>query len=233
MKAIILAAGRGKRLKPLTNNIPKTLIKVNGKTILERLIETLKECGVDDILVVAGYLADEVSNVVQNYNGVNLLYNNEYSYTDNMYSLMLCRDKCINESILILNGDLIVNKNIIRNSLNCGCSNMPIDRNTALKDGQKVIIEDNRITRISKQLLFAHGTAINIVYFSVEDATIYFENIEKIIKYEKRTNEWWEIALDDILDKVNVKSIEINNNFWIEIDDYNDLERANSQLKNI
>ncbi|GAG21869.1 unnamed protein product, partial [marine sediment metagenome] len=68
MKAIILAAGRGSRLKPLTDTIPKPLLEVNGKTILERAIDTLLEVGITDILVVVGHLAEKIKVVVDKYN---------------------------------------------------------------------------------------------------------------------------------------------------------------------
>ncbi|MCF7900319.1 phosphocholine cytidylyltransferase family protein, partial [Candidatus Babeliales bacterium] len=205
MKAIILAAGEGKRLKPLTDNIPKTLIEINGETILERSINTLKECGIKNVIVVAGYLSEKVENVIKKHSNVEMVYNEYYNTTDNMYSVMLCEDKCIDEPVLIMNGDLIVSKSIIQKSLDVKHSNIPIDTNPNLKDGQKVIVKDKRLVGIGKKLDVADGTAINIIVLSKKDAGVYFDNINRIIHHEKRPNDWWEVALNESLNKINIE----------------------------
>lgn len=228
MKAIILAAGRGKRLKPLTDSLPKTLVKVNGRTILERLVDNLTDCGIKDIIIVSGYLAPKVNKVMERYPNVSIIFNKDYDKTDNMYSLYLCREKCAGEDVIIMNGDLIVNKGILMNSINLPFSNMPIEMDPSIKDGQRVSIIENRIRSISKKLENAQGIAINIIRLSKEDMITYFNNIEKIVN-EKRLNEWWEVALNETLHQIIVKPIETSG-FWIEIDDMDDFRTANDML---
>ena len=69
MKAIILAAGEGKRLKPFAENMPKCLIELEGKSILDRQIEVIRRCGIDDVIVVKGYMANRINRKDVHYSG--------------------------------------------------------------------------------------------------------------------------------------------------------------------
>lgn len=236
MKVVILAAGKGKRLLPLTETIPKTLLEINGKTILEISIDTLLECGIKNIFIVAGYCANKTKEVVDKYKNkdtnIQVIDNKEYETTDNMYSAMLGLEKCIGENVMIMNGDTIVKKEVLQKLLNSEFSNMLIEMNPDVEDGQKVFIKDNIIKMIDKVVPNAHGTAVNLVKLSKEDAKIYFEHMKSIIKRSDRKKYWWEQAINEILDKINIKSIEIKKDSWLEIDNHKDLEEASYILRN-
>jgi len=233
MKAIILAAGKGTRLAPLTENKPKTLIKVNGETLLERLIELLIDCGIDDIIVVVGYLKDQILNVVKKYETVKVISNNDYDKTDNMYSIMLCEQECSSSPFIITMGDAILSKDIILDSLNMESSNIPVEMDPNLKDGQKILIEDGFVKGIGKTLSVAQATGINIYKFSKNDAPVLFNQIRKIIHDDKKPNEWIEVAINNIVDKINMVPLNITGKFWLEIDDHQDLEEANRLLNDL
>ena len=91
MRAIILAAGLGTRLRPMTDNTPKALIKVNDKPLVEYQIEYLKEKGIDEIIVVVGYLHEHFDYLKEKY-GVKLVFNEKYAEYNNFYSLYLVKD---------------------------------------------------------------------------------------------------------------------------------------------
>ena len=88
MKAIILAAGLGSRLLPLTEDKPKCLVEFSGKTLLERLLKTFKSCGVNDIVLVIGHKSEKIKNV-----DLNLVKNEKYSKTGIMHSLFCAKEK--------------------------------------------------------------------------------------------------------------------------------------------
>ena len=92
MKAIILAAGLGTRLRPMTDNTPKALIKVKDKPLVEYQIEFLKEKGIDEIIVVVGYLYEQFDYLKEKYN-VELVFNDKYAEYNNFYSLYLVKEK--------------------------------------------------------------------------------------------------------------------------------------------
>ena len=90
MKAILLAAGMGTRLRPLTYTTPKSLIVVDGQPLLERQIEHLRAIGIDDIFVVTGYLSENFSYLEER--GVNLIHNSKYDKYNNIYTMYLVKD---------------------------------------------------------------------------------------------------------------------------------------------
>lgn len=105
-KAIIMAAGKGQRLLPLTDTIPKPLIEVNGKRMIDGIIEALKMRGVSNIVVVVGYLHEKFDYLKEKY-GIKLILNPDYTVANNISSLYYARDEL--ESCVILDGDQIFN----------------------------------------------------------------------------------------------------------------------------
>lgn len=114
MNAIILAAGLGSRLKPLTKEVPKPLVKVNGLSLIERQIYLLKEAGICEIVIVIGYMSDKFKFLEKKYN-VKLIYNNKYKEYNNIYSLYLAQDYLNNT--YILEGDVYLTKNLFIENL--------------------------------------------------------------------------------------------------------------------
>ena len=105
--AIIMAAGLGTRMRPLTNEIPKPLVKVNGKRMIETIIQGLNQNGITDISIVTGYLADKFDFLANKYSGVKLINNPYYQKYNNLSSLYVARDELKNT--IILDGDQLIN----------------------------------------------------------------------------------------------------------------------------
>lgn len=109
MNAIILAAGMGERLRPLTNDRPKPLVDVLGEPMIERQIRFLREAGVDDVTVVAGYFSEKLAYLVPRY-GVNIVHNEKYNVYNNIYSIYLVRD--LLGDTYVVEGDVYLHNNI-------------------------------------------------------------------------------------------------------------------------
>ncbi len=107
MRAIIIAAGRGSRLGSITNNLPKPLVEINGKSILERQILFFNQMGINDIVIVTGYKRNKIK-----FKNIHYVVNNEYSATEQLFSLMKARDFFTGE-LIISYGDIIYNKRIL------------------------------------------------------------------------------------------------------------------------
>ena len=105
--AIIMAAGLGTRMRPLTNKIPKPLVKVNGQRMIETIITGLHQEGINDITIVTGYLADKFDYLVTKYPGVKLINNPYYQKYNNLSSLYVARNELKNT--IILDGDQLIN----------------------------------------------------------------------------------------------------------------------------
>jgi len=108
MKAIILAAGMGTRMDKYAKNLPKCMLSLNGKTLIERQIDTLRSCDVNDIIVVKGYMPDKI-----NISGVKYYVNEDYENT-NMVETLMCAEEEMNDDILVCYGDILYEKRIIK-----------------------------------------------------------------------------------------------------------------------
>lgn len=106
-RAIIMAAGLGNRLKPLTLTTPKPLIKVNGKPMIENVIEALHGNGIEEIYIVVGYKKEQFNYLMEKYKGVLLIENTLYDSCNNISSLYAAREHL--ENVMILDGDQIIN----------------------------------------------------------------------------------------------------------------------------
>lgn len=108
MKAIILAAGEGKRLRPLTENVPKCMVKIFGSSILQRQVETFRKCGIEDIIVVTGYRNDAIRvHYVKQYR------NESYDSTNMLETLFCARDELV-DSVIVSYGDIIYEEKVLQ-----------------------------------------------------------------------------------------------------------------------
>ena len=114
MRAILLAAGMGTRLRPITLETPKSLVSVNGQPMLERQIEFLKDKGIDEIIIVTGYLSEKFEYLKEKYN-VKLIHNEKFDKYNNIYTMYLVREY-LGDSYVI-DADVYLNRNFIDSNI--------------------------------------------------------------------------------------------------------------------
>jgi len=229
MKSVILAAGLGSRLRPITNDVPKCMVPVNGIRIIDKQIDNLLQSGIKDICVVSGYKAEVLNaHLKANYPIVKIIPNVRYAETNNMYSLFLAREFVKNEEFLLMNSDVYFDKNIIAGLLEGeDASKIACDRSQYLEESMKITLNGGRINHISKKISENEHYAVSIdVYrISAKDGTVLFDEIIDTIITRRDENSWTEVALDNIFDKTNFKPYVINGR-WYEIDNHDDLAKA-------
>ncbi len=176
MKAIILAAGIGSRIKPLTDNCPKCLLMVGGRTILGRMLSNIEDCGITDVIFVLGYLQDQIRDYVENYFphlNAQFIVNERYAETNTGYSLMLTKELIDDAGFIKFDADVVFDKTILQQLMDsdyetCLC----VDTNIQLDAEEiKVAIDENQqITHASKTLdpRDAIGESIGIEKISAE-----------------------------------------------------------------
>ena len=108
MKAIILAAGQGTRLKKYTENLPKGMLSFNGKTVIERQIEMYRQCGINDIIVVRGFAADKI-----NYEGIKYYTNEDYANTNMVESLLAAKVE-FDDDIIVSYSDILFEERLLK-----------------------------------------------------------------------------------------------------------------------
>jgi choline kinase len=229
MKALLLAAGRGRRLSPITDRCPKSMIPVNGKPILVKQMENLMENGISDIIVIAGYRADIIlSNIVPAYPNVRVVINEDYSSTNNMYSAFLARNLIRREAFIMMNSDVYFDATVIRTLLSDKAGNSIVtDRSRYLGESMKVIEEHGRLVKIGKDISEqeASGVSIDVYKFSPEGNEAFFHKCQEYIELKKELNLWTEVAINDIFTDIPFAACPLNGR-WVEIDTHGDLREA-------
>lgn len=229
MKALILAAGLGTRLAPITNDRPKSLVPVNGQPILLKQIENLHENGITDITIISGYKADILEKTVyEKYPEINIIESVDYAVTNNMYSAYLARSGFEGKDFLMMNADVFYDASVLEALLACEAPNAIVtDIGVYLEESMKVVEEDGRLIRISKEITpeDALGVSIDVYKFSAEGGKAFFAKCADYIESKKELKLWSEVALNDILADVVFQACPLNGR-WLEIDNHEDLTAA-------
>ena len=234
MKVVLLNSGIGKRLAPLTNNIPKCLIKINGnETILDHQLKSILNCGLKEFIITTGpFEATIINHMEQNYPSIKIQYVNNpvYNKTNYIYSLHLAKD-IINDDILYSHGDLIYSENLVKLLLeskdkDCVLVNKSIP--PPEKDFKSIIFND-RVNKIGVNLK-GNNTAFLAPLYKLSKGFIsrWLQEIENFID-NNRVNCYAEDALNEILDTLILKPCYYDE-FCVEIDDHEDLEVVKNYL---
>lgn len=229
MKALILAAGLGTRLAPITNDRPKSLVPVNGKPILMKQIENLHENGITDITIVSGYKADILEKAVHGlYPEIKIIESVDYATTNNMYSAYIAREAIGDNGFLMMNADVYYDSSVISALLEDKAENAIVtDIGTYIEESMKVVEVEGRLVKISKAITpeEALGASIDVYKFSVEGGKAFFAKCAEYIEGKKELKMWSEVALNDILSDVVFKACPLKGR-WLEIDNHDDLAAA-------
>ncbi|WP_269615885.1 aminotransferase class I/II-fold pyridoxal phosphate-dependent enzyme [Prochlorococcus marinus] len=240
MKALILAAGYGNRMKPLTNNEHKTLLKINNERIIDRIIYSLESNSIRDIVIVTGYRHNELSSYLKEKHiniNINFIYNDRFDQTNNIYSLALAFKKMsLDDDILLIESDLIYDSGIIKTILESNYSNVALVSPYRIGlDGTVVELKDKKIVSIypphlqgSNFNLYDKYKTLNIYRFSREFCQTEFKRILLYYAAVIDSNIYYELILGILiyLQRQDIHCEIVPNNSWAEVDDPNDLTNA-------
>jgi len=239
MKAIILAAGQGTRIRSAHGACPKCLIRFDnsGWTILDQQIDSLLQAGVAHIGIVVGYESEQIiRHVTRNYRRflgqIRFVENPAFAQTNNIYSLWMARDWLRGSTFAVLNADVAFDARILLPALS---SDAPITMivDPAWRDEtMKVIIADNRIVRMSKQISrdgFS-ATYIGITVVRASACGRLFDRIEDLIRGGEQ-QVFFNAAVQQLADEgLHVAYSETAGLPWAEIDDPGDLAFARFEV---
>lgn len=231
MIAIILAAGTGTRLMPLTKEIPKPLLEIGNMTILERMMINCISSGIEEFIIVVGHKKERVFEKIDylsNKYGVKIhtVENKKYDTTNTSCSVHLATNTLDND-VLIINGDNVVDSRIISGLVKISKTALVVDNYKKLNEESfKLRIEDNRIMEIGKgiDIETSTGEFIGVSKVSKEDLPKFNTLLERLI--EKDVQNYYDIAYNDLSKESNIDYFYTDGLKWTEIDDKNDWEYA-------
>jgi HAD superfamily hydrolase (TIGR01450 family) len=233
VKAIILAAGVGSRLRPITDSKPKTLVEVNGKPMLGYLIDALVSNGVSDIVICTGYRAERIRAFCeQTYPDVSIrfVHNADFESTNNMYSLYLAKEE-FTDDLLLMNADLVFLPGVIARMVARDDCAVAVDAGVYVDESMKIALRaDGTIRAISKTIPppDAFGSSIDVYRVTKGSLGVVAEEMRDIIEVHGDRNRWTEVMLDNLFStgRLLAKPCDIRPEKWFEIDNYDDLARA-------
>ena len=221
MRAIILAAGRGSRLKNVAGDVPKCLAPVGATTLLGRQIGALRSAGIDEIVVVTGYKAESVKEECGG--AAHCLENARHAETNSLYSLWLARD-FLRDGFVVMNGDVLFHPRLLADLLGAPCEDALLiaysDAAAPLGDEEmKVVVRDGRVVEITKRMdgRLADGENVGVVKFGAAGARLLVEKLDALVaagaERDWAPRAFGEFALERPLYAVSTRGLP-----WIEID---------------
>lgn len=234
MKAVILAAGTASRLRPLTASTPKCLLKVNGKTLLERTLDNFISNGISDFLIVTGYLQEMIIDFVKNnYPNLNVkfLCNKDYATTNNIYSLFLAEDFACGNDFILSDSDILFSKDIIAALLaDKNPDVLAMNRHELGEEEIKIISDNERnVLEISKvcSIENAVGESVGLEKMSAGYSAALYKELHQMIDREGLSNVFYEKAFERLIPQGHIfKYLDTTDLFSMEIDTVEDYERV-------
>lgn len=239
MQAIILAAGMGKRLKELTSEATKCMVKVNGVAIIDRMLGCLDKLGLSRIIVVVGYEGKklmEYIDALQIATPVIYVDNSIYYKTNNIYSLFLAKDYLLEEDTLLLESDLVFEEAVVRKIVDHPYPSLVlVDKFESWMDGTVVTLDEHdgiKAFVAKREFDFAkiddYYKTVNIYKFNREFSRLYYVPFLEIYCKAMGTNEYYEQVLKVItfMEDPHIKAVKLDGEKWYEIDDVQDLDIA-------
>ena len=237
MKAVILAAGYGGRMSPLTKEIHKTLLKVNGERIMDLIIKSLINNNIKDIVIVTGYKKEQLKNhLINNFNDIpfQFIHNEKYATTNNIFSLALAFEQIkFDKDIIMIESDLIYSSDVIEKAINSKFKNLALISPYKIgMDGTVVEVLDNKIIGLypphlqgENFNLFDKFKTLNIYKFSKEFCKNEFKKL--LVYYAKSIDDncYYELILGILIymQRQEIFCEIVPNEKWVEVDDPNDL----------
>jgi choline kinase len=237
MKAVILAAGQGTRIRAVHGERPKCLIEVEDGTILDHQIEGLIAAGINEIAIVVGYEKQQIIRHVHRKFGrhtpkVHFIENSAFAITNNIYSLWLAREWVNGHGFVCLNADVVCDAQILSSALKTDALVSMIVDPEWRDETMKVVISNGRVLRMSKKISKQEfsGTYIGITIFDREINARFFAKMQELID-TGRVNEFFNVAVQELVDEgLRVGFTTTDGSPWAEIDDPFDLSFAQQNV---
>ncbi|KPJ58685.1 MAG: hypothetical protein AMJ42_02820 [Deltaproteobacteria bacterium DG_8] len=232
MKGVILAAGRGRRLRPFTNNLPKAFIPIKGKPLIKYSLDNLKKAGITDVIIVTGFCESLFKKKLgDSYKDINITYisNKRYETTGSMYSLTQTEGR-IDNNILLIESDLLYEFEALTKLINSPCPDVILVAPVSGSDDEVFICvdESDYLMDLGKNITNkdkAKGELVGITKLSPQFLKKLYEKAKE--DYRKgEMNYHYEEVIFKLSKTYPIKCLLVEDLAWIEIDRKEDLRRT-------
>lgn len=232
MKAILLSAGRGSRLLPLTESMPKCLLPVQGTTLLGYQLDTLQAAGIRDVTVVTGYMPNLVEAELARRTGplkATPFFNPFFQVADNLASCWMVREQ-MDGDFLLINGDTLFELSLLNAVIaNTACPiQVTIDqKDTYDSDDMKVTLDGTKLRAIGKTLPLevTHAESIGMLRFMGDGPGLFRGKLEQMMRTQEGVASWFLKAIDALANTTGaVDTVLIKGHRWAEVDTVADFE---------
>ena len=234
-KVIILSAGQGRRLLPLTSSVPKCSLLVSGRSVLEWQLREITRCDIDEVVIVTGFAAPVVDELLEQMDlgqlRVRTLFNPFFAVSDNLGTCWIAREEMRSEFVLI-NGDTLFEAAILQRLLQSS-PRAPITLAADAKphydeDDMLIVSEGGRLLRVGKRLGIpeVNGESIGMLAFRSDGASAFRGRIEQLMRSTEGLARWYLSAIDGLAGEGGVNVCSIKGLRWCEIDTRFDLAHA-------
>lgn len=240
MNALILSAGQGKRLLPLTASTPKCLLPLQGKSVIQWQIEALAACGVGRVSVVVGFGADKVKAELERWCApsfeVVAVDNPHFAVSDNLVSCWIARREMESDFVL-LNGDTLFEQRVLQRLLDSAQAPvmMTISRKASYDaDDMKVRCDDSKLLAVGKDLPLTEttGESIGMLRFCGDGPALFRDALDAAMRQEGASRRWYLSVVDGLAKRGLVSTVSVEDLQWAEIDFPQDLEKASELVGN-
>jgi len=233
MKAILLSAGQGRRLLPLTETTPKCMLKIHGQSVLDWQLCELAKCGIDDVTVVVGFCAEHVEQLVETQSIIphmRTVYNPFFGIADNLVTCWVARTE-MDEDFILLNGDTVFESQVLARVL--GTPARPVTMVTDHKstydaDDMKLILNGERLVKVGKDIPpeQADGESIGMFLFRGDGPALFQQALERAVRAPQALKQWYLSVIDGMAQSGFVSTCSIQGLQWAEIDCAEDFAQA-------
>lgn len=229
--AVILAAGAGTRLRPLTDSPPKCLLEVGGRPLLDYQLEALAAVGISEVLVVTGFEAEQLQ---RRYGGrVRFVHNPNYASTNNLHSLRVAAREIAGRDALCLHADVLFDSAILRPCLESREDVSVILDRVLNEETMKARVEGNRVVEISKNVSRrdAFGTFLGLARFSPKASGALEGVLDRLTRDNAHRQSYFVACLPFLAERgFTVGYVLTEGRSWVEIDTEADLARASGEI---
>ena len=237
MIGVILAAGMAKRLRPLTDTMPKCLLKVGNRTLLERTVDAMRQAGISEFVVVTGYRADMIRDFLTSHFShftFHFLHNADYAHNNNIYSLWMAGEVVRGKEFLLMDSDILCDPAAVVRIASEPTAALAVNRHELGEEEMKVVVDaDSRITEISKTCRpeDAMGESVGIEKITADYSEALYRELDQMILQEKLIDIFYERAFERLIPQGHTfRVVDTTNYFSYELDTPEDFLRAQQQM---